>query len=189
MKILKGCLKGRKLVAPKGILVRPTLTRVRESIFDFLGDITDFAILDLYAGIGSLGLEALSLGAKTAVFVEFHPKVRAFLEKNIQNLCLQNESHVFPGKVEEIRKKKEFFTNFAFDLVFVDPPYKEYDKPLFFQNLISSLKELIWEKNGVILFDHPQKVLFPKNWENIKKRKFGTKGWSAFWIDSLFEAI
>ncbi|RME84746.1 MAG: 16S rRNA (guanine(966)-N(2))-methyltransferase RsmD, partial [Planctomycetota bacterium] len=185
MRITKGLFKGRKLFSPKGKSARPTLARVRESFFDFLGNIQDFTVLDLYAGTGALGLEALSRGAKEVIFVEARYQNREILKKNIQLLGVEEKTKLFPGKVENIPTKTEFFSSKTFDLVFVDPPYDYYIKENFFFQLKESLKVLSWAENAAILFDHPSKVSFPTTWERIQGKIFGDKGWSAFWVDSL----
>ncbi|MCP3977591.1 MAG: 16S rRNA (guanine(966)-N(2))-methyltransferase RsmD [bacterium] len=117
MRIIAGQAKGRKLRRPvEG--TRPFTDRNREALFSSLGNLVDgAAVLDLYAGVGSLGLEALSRGADDATFVEWHPPAVAVLRENVLSLGLGGE--VVSGDVFDFLRE----TRDLFDLVFVDPPY------------------------------------------------------------------
>ena len=85
MRVIGGSLKGRGLTAPAGRGLRPTSDRIRESIFDLLGPVPPLGpVLDLFAGTGALGIEALSRGFSPAVFVDHDPRAREFLQKNLQ---------------------------------------------------------------------------------------------------------
>ncbi|MBN1504524.1 MAG: 16S rRNA (guanine(966)-N(2))-methyltransferase RsmD [Candidatus Eisenbacteria bacterium] len=123
MRITGGSLRGRLLRAPKGKATRPTSSRVREAVFDIVGGrITDARVLDLYAGSGALGIEALSRGALFAAFVEASPSaVRAILE-NLRELELEDRARVIRGSasaaLERLSGAGERFT-----VVFADPPY------------------------------------------------------------------
>ena len=120
MRIIAGTRKGHTIQAPPGRDTRPTSDRVRENIFNILGPIDDAVVLDLYAGSGAMGLEALSRGAVQAVFVERDPDAVRAIEQNLDKLRLrgtvlrQDAVAVLAG---ESRK---------YDLVFVDPPYAMY---------------------------------------------------------------
>jgi 16S rRNA (guanine966-N2)-methyltransferase len=123
MRIIGGRAKGLTLYTPKGLLVRPTADRLKESIFDILYDLEGRSFLDLYAGSGNMGLEALSRGASRVVFVE---KNRACVETIRRNLSLMNtgsSSDVIETSVERgirrlLRRKENF------DIIFADPPYE-----------------------------------------------------------------
>jgi 16S rRNA (guanine966-N2)-methyltransferase len=121
MRIVAGSLRGRRLLAPEGDTTRPTTDRVREALFSILGDIDDAVVLDLYAGTGALGLEALSRGARRAVFVESSSKASSVLRKNIDDLGLRDRCEVIARPVE--RAMAEIEKRGPFDLVLVDPPY------------------------------------------------------------------
>jgi 16S rRNA (guanine966-N2)-methyltransferase len=117
VRVVAGEFKGRPLRAPRGMRTRPTADRVREALFSMLGDISGARVLDLYAGSGALGIEALSRGAASAVFVERDPRVAAVIERNLRSLGLDQEvvrqdALRFLGRAEG-----------PFDLVFCDPPY------------------------------------------------------------------
>jgi 16S rRNA (guanine966-N2)-methyltransferase len=122
--VIAGRLGGRTLVAPPGVATRPTSDRVREALFSILGDIAGRRVLDLYAGTGALGIEALSRGAVHATFVEHaRPAVRA-LRQNIAALSLQAEANILSIRVERALSTMPWGPE-AFHVVFMDPPYAE----------------------------------------------------------------
>ncbi len=122
LRIIAGFLKGRWLELDAGDAVRPTSNRVREALFSRLGDLGEKRILDLYAGSGALGIEALSRGAAHATFVDCSPKVVALLKKNLATLGLVDHSEVFLGEALKILPRLGR-DRVQFDLVFLDPPY------------------------------------------------------------------
>lgn len=126
MRIIAGIAKGKKLVSPEGMeITRPTLDRVKESIFSIIQASVPYStVLDLFAGTGSLGLEAISRGAKKCYLVDKSPETFPLLKKNVENLdfndkcdCLNMDSH---KALEELSKKE-----IVFNLIFVDPPYRK----------------------------------------------------------------
>ena len=121
MRVIAGALGGRKLDAPSGRATRPTSDRVREALFNVLGDVTGAAVLDLYAGTGALGIEALSRGASRAVFVENARAALVVLRKNIESLGLERAGKVVPLPVE--RALPSLRDAGPFDLILLDPPY------------------------------------------------------------------
>lgn len=123
MRVIAGCAKSRQLKVPKGLKIRPTLDKVKEALFDILGkDAAVDRALDLYAGSGSLGIEAISRGAKCGTFVDNNPKCIKTIKENLASLGFGPKSNVLRldasralrslGKVGE-----------RFGLVFIDPPY------------------------------------------------------------------
>lgn len=118
MRIISGVAGGRRLVAPDTPGTRPATDRVREAVFSSLGDaVIDAVVADLYAGSGAFGLEALSRGARTAVFVENARKAILALEKNLKSLSIGGEVMSSP-----VRTFLSGPTG-MFDLVFIDPPW------------------------------------------------------------------
>jgi 16S rRNA (guanine966-N2)-methyltransferase len=117
MRIVAGRYKGRRLRMPRSAPTRPTADRVREALFSMLGDVSGARVLDLYAGSGALGIEALSRGAESAVFVERDPRAAAAIRTNIDLV----------GANAELRQQDalSFLASHrcTFDLVFCDPPY------------------------------------------------------------------
>jgi 16S rRNA (guanine966-N2)-methyltransferase len=121
MRIIAGALKGRILAPVKG-RTRPTAARVREAIFSILGALPEAKVLDLFAGTGALGIEALSRGAARAVFVEDHPEALKGLRRNLESLDLIERSEVLPLPVAAALRKLAARGE-QFGLVFLDPPY------------------------------------------------------------------
>lgn len=123
MRVISGSARGTRLAAvPEG--VRPTGDRVRESVFNALGQFFDGgAVLDLYAGTGALGIEALSRGCTSAVFVERERRVAAVIRENLRKTRLEDRAEVLVGEVRTVvgRLARE---GRSFGLIFADPPYR-----------------------------------------------------------------
>ena len=117
MRVVAGTFKGRRLTAPRGTRTRPTADRVREALFSMLGDVGGARVLDLYAGSGALGIEALSRGADSAVFVERDAQAVAAIERNLAAVGV--EANLVRQDVVRFLARADG----AFDLVFCDPPY------------------------------------------------------------------
>jgi 16S rRNA (guanine966-N2)-methyltransferase len=117
LRVVAGEFKGRRLAAPRGARTRPTSDRVREALFSMLGDVAGARVLDLYAGSGALGIEALSRGAASALFVERDPAAVAVIERNLAPL----EVDATVERADAVRWLAR--AEGPFDLVFCDPPY------------------------------------------------------------------
>lgn len=121
MRIVAGQFGGRRLVTPKDSRVRPTADRVREAWMSILGEeLNEARVLDLFAGSGALGLEALSRGAASATFVELNPPSLRALDQNVASLGAENLVTVHRG---DAMRYAERVPERAFDIVFADPPY------------------------------------------------------------------
>ena len=118
MRIIAGSCKGARIFAPKGE-TRPTSDRVREAVFNLIGPVDGAAVLDLYAGSGALGLEALSRVAASAVFVDSDREACATIRRNLTKLCLDGAEIVCSDVLRFLAS-----ANRQFDLVLVDPPYE-----------------------------------------------------------------
>lgn len=123
VRIVAGARRSRRLRVTVGPTVRPTSEMVREAIFDSLGPVGGLSVLDLFAGTGAMGLEALSRGAATCIFVEQDKKVADMLRGNIRDLDYLTMSRVvladYHAALQDIMRAGE-----RFDLLFVDPPYR-----------------------------------------------------------------
>ncbi|MEP3435631.1 MAG: 16S rRNA (guanine(966)-N(2))-methyltransferase RsmD [Hoeflea sp.] len=125
MRIVGGEFRGRSLAAPKTLAIRPTTDRSRESLFNILSHGYSEALdatraLDLFAGTGALGLEALSRGCRSALFVESGVEGRGIIQKNIETFGLQGRSRLFRRDATKLGPSGSMG---QFDLVFADPPY------------------------------------------------------------------
>ncbi len=123
MRVIAGRLGGRRLKAPKGRVTRPTSDRVREGLFAMLGDMQGASVLDLFAGTGALGVEALSRGASSVVFVERDAPAVSALKDNLAALGIEPiEAEV--RRADALRALRSARTREeTYDLVFIDPPY------------------------------------------------------------------
>ncbi len=168
MRVVGGKYRHRLLIYPDDAShTRPTKDRVREAIFSALGDISNARVLDLYAGSGAMGIEALSRGAKHATFVDISPVAIKVIKDNLNNLKVPSEEF-------EIIKKPDFSAlgyfkekNYKFDLVILDPPYEEgqYEKvveTLINYDLLNKNAILVLEANRQILL---QNIDYQKNKE------------------------
>jgi 16S rRNA (guanine966-N2)-methyltransferase len=128
VRVVAGRLRGRALVAPPGDATRPTGARVKEALFSILGDVTDLRVLDLYAGSGALGIEALSRGASFATCVESARPALVSLRENLSKLGLEQTSQVLPLRVESARQK--LLSLGPYDLTLCDPPWRDVESAL-----------------------------------------------------------
>lgn len=122
MRVISGTAKGLRLQAPKTDKVRPAADKVKGAIFNILGELSDARVLDLFAGTGSVGIESLSRGAGSCVFVEADRNTASFIERNLRHCGMEGQGqilvmHALPAIRHLARKNK------VFDLIFVDPPY------------------------------------------------------------------
>jgi 16S rRNA (guanine966-N2)-methyltransferase len=150
MRIIAGKYKGRTVKFPKSNLVRPTTDKNKESIFNFLANQIDFdgiRVLDIYAGSGSLGLEALSRGASEVHFVEKDFHVSKMLEENINSLNAKNECKIFRMEAIRFSKIKE---HEKYNLILADPPFFNYDVHIVVKNILDNN---FLEDNGIFLVE------------------------------------
>jgi 16S rRNA (guanine966-N2)-methyltransferase len=151
LRIIGGQLRGRKLVTVPGIKTRPTAQRVRESIFDILNyRVRGAAVLDLFAGSGAMGIEALSREAESVVFAEDNPAALGALGKNIKNCLLENRARVIKWNILKnlnfVRSHKP-----AFNLVFIDPPY---DKNMVLPTLSNLALSCCLANGAMVVIEH-----------------------------------
>ena len=180
MRIISGIRKGKKLIRPKNLKIRPTSDSVKEFIFNFLGNIViQTKVLDLFSGTGNLGIEALSRGALEVIFVERDNFISQIIHKNLKLTQFELQSQVINSDVFRcikwlIAKKQKF------NLIFADPPYQSnlYNKLL---NLIDESNLLL--NNGMFIFEHQSNEFLTTNLTNLflhKTRKLGNTTISFF---------
>ena len=126
MRIVAGSRKGHHIAAPKGAATRPTGDRVREAVFSIIGPVEGAAVLDLFAGSGALGLEALSRGAASCVFVERDRDAARVIRANLEKLRLTGA--VVANRDVAAALRDDRVRGRRYDLVLVDPPYEEWDR-------------------------------------------------------------
>ncbi len=168
MRIIAGTAGGRRIKAPDTPGTRPATDRVREAVFSSLGTVVETAdVADLYAGSGSFGLEALSRGARSAVFVESSRRALSALRDNIAAIDLGGE--VFGSKVEDFLE----FEHRLFDLVFLDPPW-DLGTPLM-ENQLARLDRLIHPGATVVVSRRhtDSRPHIPENWRVAADKRYG----------------
>lgn len=173
MRIISGTSKGRKLVTPKSRSLRPTSDRVKESIFNILRiEMEEKVILDLFAGTGNLGIEALSRGAKKAIFVEKGRQAIRLIQRNLHQLGLEERSEIVPKDANRaigILKQREE----SFDVILMDPPY---EKGLIQKTLMKLKSYPIYNKESILVIEHNKREPLPDTltgWNLIRQRKIG----------------
>ena len=181
MRIIAGAKRGMRLLSPKAQVSRPITDRVKESLFSVLYkyDLPDGKrIADLFCGVGSLGLEALSRGARFVTFVETDPKVIAILEKNIEKAGYAGESKVIRANAFKVGAALNFDEQ-KYGLVFVDPPYAHTkdvgaDSPL--SGLLTLLGEQVATDGIVVVRTYKRTELLEQygRLEIIDRRQWGT---------------
>ena len=142
MRIISGKYKNRELRSPHSLATHPMGERERLAIFNMLGPLEDKTVLDLFAGTGALGIEALSRGAKTATFVEYNSKTFTVLKDNLKEI---------DGATALKQDAYKYLPDECFDVIFIDPPYDSFD-----ERILDYRKFLA--KDGVIAVSSPKPI-------------------------------
>ena len=201
MRIIAGSARGRKLAAPTGptdrsALIRPTSDRAREAIFSILGPqrVKQAKVLDLFAGTGAFGLEALSRGAALAVFVDSHSQPLGLIEQNRKACGFSDRSQVYK---RDLLKGLSFLRNCLctshgipdagsesfFDIIFIDPPYGSQQADFLLKEIVSNG---LLAENGLVIFEDRAVEELPEQAEGLgltDRRKYGEAG---FWFYQKF---
>lgn len=159
MRIIAGTLRGRRLTAPRGMSTRPTTDRVREAWFSILGPL-EGQVVDLYAGTGALGFEALSRGAERVLFIEQAPAAQKAILENARSLGVSERVQLLGLPVE--RAGKQLQQAGPFDLVLTDPPWTSLASCE--KTLVRLLQAPLFQPGGRLVLGHPRKqpVLLPE---------------------------
>ena len=177
MRIVAGSARGRTFEAPQGQDTRPTLDRVRESVFNILQmKVRDAKILDLFSGSGAMAFEAISRGAREAVLVDHDRQANVIQRQNAVKLRMDDQCRILHADwqmaVRQLAAQGE-----CFDVVFLDPPYAMHDMT----TVMNALRPLL-KQDAVILLEHEAKT-FPKTpdgFDLYDSRKYGIAGVSFF---------
>ena len=149
MRVITGKARGIQLKTPEGLQTRPTADRVKEAVFSILQfDLPGTRILDLFGGTGQLGIEALSRGAKSAVFVDASDKACALIKENLRRCKMESDAKVIRADyLDYLHRCRE-----NFDIILLDPPYAE----VFLENALKKLSEIdILQSGGIIVAERP----------------------------------
>jgi len=177
MRIIAGTFKGKKILEPKDNLTRPLKDLTKESIFNILKHSNKFNInlensniLDLFSGVGSFGIECISRGAKYVVFVEKYKDVLPILKKNLHSLKSNENYEIVERDIYNINFFKDL--NKRFDVIFMDPPYKDKNLNLLLDNIKN---EKILNENGILVVHRHknEKDLIPKKLKVVEEKKYG----------------
>ena len=166
MRIISGKARGTKINTIDEVTTRPTLDRVRESLFNIIQNyVSNTYVLDIFAGSGALGIEALSRGAKQAVFCDINKDAVKIINENLMKTRLKENAIVYNMNYKKMIEKLSKI-DFKFDIVFVDPPYKE--------NLaVNSVKLIIQNnllnENGIIIIETDEKERDLKELQELNK--------------------
>lgn len=175
MRIIAGSLRSRTLKAPKGHLTRPTTDRTRESLFNLLNsrlDFEDIQVLDLFAGTGSLGLEAISRGANLVYFVESNSRVMKICRDNAMTLGVDDATVYYQTEVASFLRS---YHGEPFDIVFADPPYA--------LDGIERLPDRVWpllKPGGIFSLEHDQQHNFEDDDRVVRVKSYGRTTVSLF---------
>ena len=167
MNITGGIYNRQKIKAPDENITRPTLSKVRMSVFNTLGAIIDFSgksFLDMYSGSGIMCLEALSRGFKTVAAIEQNKKVYQIIKSNFSKYEKSHDITLILGDSLKICPK----LTQKFDVIYIDPPYFSgiYEKSL------EAIKDVC---GGIVILEHVTEVEIPQNFEILKQKKYGNK--------------
>lgn len=149
MRVITGKARGIQLKTPEGMLTRPTADRVKEALFSIINfDIPGANVLDLFGGTGQLGIEALSRGASSAVFVDAREESCKLIRENLKRTKLEQNAKVIRSDyLDYLGRCRE-----QYDIIFLDPPYAE----VFLENAIKKITEIdILHSNGIIVAERP----------------------------------
>ena len=149
MRVITGKARGVQLKTPEGMLTRPTADRVKEALFSIINfDLPGSVVLDLFAGTGQLGIDALSRGAKSAVFVDAREDACKIVRENLRRTKLDTQAKVVRSDyLDFLRRSKE-----KFDIILLDPPYAE----VFLETALKTIAEIdILQSGGIIITERP----------------------------------
>jgi len=181
MRVIAGEFGGRRLDAPRGRSTRPTSDRVREALFMTLEPLVGLKVVDLFAGSGALGIEALSRGAVRADFVESDPAARRILEKNIALLGIESRSRIWPLRLPQgLRALKDVLG--VADVVLADPPYGGDEA----RALLHALGDGAVGREARVVVEHHAKDELPERAGELSRarsRRYGETVVSTYRVD------
>jgi len=175
MRIIAGSLRGKKIESLPGLATRPLLGRIKKSLFDILGErIVDASFLDLYAGTGSVGIEALSRGAKYVLFIEKEARLTRLIRENLRKCEMEKKAEVAEIDILSYNKEgRKFSLLEQFDLIFAGPPFK---LNLTKDTLDIIIKLHLLKKNGWVICQHHFKEKVPEKkgfLRRFRKERYG----------------
>lgn len=169
MRIITGSAKGTKLKTPSGLETRPTADRVKESVFNILGQaVDDVLVLDLFAGTGNLGLEALSRGARHGVFVDQSLASVNIIKENAARTKLVDKVEIYRNEVLRALDNIIIKSGRMFSLIFCDPPYNQGLAGAVLQKIDTNS---ILEPDGIVIIEHSRHEPIASEWEKLQLKR------------------
>ena len=175
MRIVAGSRKGHQIEAPKGVVTRPTGDRVREAVFSILGLVEGAHVLDLFAGSGAMGLEALSRGATSCVFVERDRGAARVIQANLAKLRLTGAVVVARDAAAALREERD--RGRRYDLVLADPPYEEWEHH---EPALAELIPLVLAADGLAVVETADRVEPALPLDLVTTRRYGSARITVF---------
>jgi 16S rRNA (guanine966-N2)-methyltransferase len=175
VRVVAGSRKGHRIDAPKGVVTRPTSDRVREAVFSILGSVEGARVLDLFAGSGAMGLEALSRGAAGCVFVESDRQAARVIQSNLEKLRFTGAVVVTRDAVAALREERE--RDRRFDLVLADPPYEEWGR---YEKSLAELVPAVLADNGLVVVETAERIEPALPLDLVTARRYGSARISVF---------
>jgi 16S rRNA (guanine966-N2)-methyltransferase len=179
MRVIAGTYRSRPLVAPPGLSTRPTSDRLRETLFNVLAPrIQGAAFLDLYAGSGAIGIEALSRGAASVTFVERAAPALKVLRANLESLSLTQGFRINSGSVVAYLRGRPSGAA-EFDIVFLDPPYEAADEYATVLNLLGGEAAAYLAPGSVVIAEHRKKEKLGASYGSLERTRLLEQGDAA----------
>lgn len=175
MRIVAGSRKGHRVAAPKGVVTRPTGNRVREALFSILGSVEGARVLDLFAGSGALGLEALSRGATSCLFVERDREAARVIQANLAKLRLTGAVVVTRDASAALREERD--RGRRYDLVLADPPYEEWERH---ESALAELVPSVLADDGVVVVETAGDIEPALPLDLVTTRRYGSARITVF---------
>jgi 16S rRNA (guanine(966)-N(2))-methyltransferase RsmD len=177
MRIIAGTFRSRPLQAPPGLATRPTSDRLRETLFNVLAPrIGSAAFLDLYAGSGAVGLEAISRGATHVTFIERAPAALKVLRANLSSLAITTGLKIQESSVAQFLRKPSAA---PFDIVFLDPPWDAADDYALTLNLLGASASSLLAPDAIVIAEHRRKQTLNSQYGNLTRYRLLEQGDAA----------
>ena len=173
MRVIAGSHRGRRLSGPQGTALRPTSDKVREAIFSILGpQVSRGRFLDLYAGTGAVGIEALSRGAAAVTFVESNPTAVQLLQENLRTCQLLDRAQVYRGQTAAFLERNDWWGD-PYDVLFADPPYAAQDE---LDILIHAWRPGLLSEHAAVMIEQDSRAELPASIDHallVRRYQYG----------------
>jgi 16S rRNA (guanine(966)-N(2))-methyltransferase RsmD len=180
MRIIAGTFRSRALEAPPGLATRPTSDRLRETLFNVLAPRIQGALfLDLYAGSGAVGIEAMSRGAAHVTFVESAPAALSVLRANLARLGLTQSFRIQPGSAAAFLRKLKARSSPGFDLIFLDPPYDAAEEYAATLGLLGGTASALLAPHALVIAEHRRKEKLAERYGSLERTRLLEQGDAA----------